>query len=295
MTTASTEVATTKPAGAVATYDYAAFAGAGFEQTTAADFKPSFLRILHGTSPQIETVEGAKPGLIIDTITNEVFTEVVAIPCAAEHVFAAWKPRDPQGGGSGGDAFGGIFKLDDPSIQAALAKVGKYERGDDGKIVLPEIEKDGAIYQLIETRYFHCIQVRPNGSLVPVTLAFSSTGHKPATSWLTMMNNEQMVMPNGELKPLPFFAHAFKLGVNKTERGTLRWYNFAPSWANGKAGDSRLDPASPQFRAAVAVYQAWIKGKVDVDYAAAGQGESSDGSGAGKGKGKNGADAEIPF
>jgi hypothetical protein len=193
----SNEVAT-KPANEVAAYDYSAFAGAGFEQTSAADFKPSFLRILHGTSPQIETVEGAKPGLIIDTITNEVFPEIIAIPCAAEHVFAAWKPRDPQGGGSGGDAFGGIFKLDDPAIQDALAKVGKYERGDDGKIILPEIEKDGAVYQLVETRYFHCIQVRPNGGLAPVTLAFSSTGHKPAGNWLTMMNREQMVMPNGD-------------------------------------------------------------------------------------------------
>jgi hypothetical protein len=289
----TTEVATQAASSkAVANYDYAAFAGAGFEQTTAADFKPSFLRILHGTSPQIETIPGAKPGLIIDTITNEMFPEIIAIPCAAEHVYAAWKPRDPQGGGSGGDAFGGIFKLDDPTIQEALAKVGKYERGEDGKMVLPEIEKDGAIYQLIETRYFHCIQVLPNGGIAPVTLAFSSTGHKPAGNWLTMMNREQITLPNGDVKPLPFFAHAFKLGVNKTERGTLRWYNFAPAWANGNAKDSRLDPAGAQFKKAVEVYEAWKKGKVDVDYAAAGKGDSSDSKGSGKG-GK--ADAEIPF
>jgi hypothetical protein len=51
-------------------------------------------------------------------------------------------------------------------------------------------------------------------------------------------------------------------------------------------------PGGAQFKAAVKVYEAWKKGKVDVDYAAAGKGESSDSNG--KGKGAK-ADAEIPF
>lgn len=284
-----TDVATQSSGGAVAAYDYGQFAGAGFEGTTAADFKPSFLRVLQGNSPQVESVEAAKPGLIIDSITNDVYPSVVVVPAVREHVYVAWKPRSAEGGSSGGSGFGGVYQINDPKVQEALKKVGRFQRGADGKMILPEI--DNGEFQLVETVYFHCVQLLDNGAMVPVTLAFFSTGLPVASTWLTMMNRQ--VIP-GTIQPKPLFAHAFKLGSVKSQRGTMSWYNFAPTWANNNAQGSALAPDSALFQAGASIYTAFKQGRVDVDYSASGnQGGGNEGS-ATDSRGDV-ADKEVPF
>lgn len=283
----TTDVATQEqPKGstAVAQYDYGQYAGAGFEGTTAADFKPSFLRVLQGTSPEVEMVEGAKPGLIIDSVTNEVFTEVNFVPAVREHVMVAWKPRTPEGGG-GGNGFGGVFQLNDPKVLEACAKVEKFTRGADGKMVLPEI--NGGEFQLVETIYFHGVQALADGNMVPASLSFYSTGIPVAMDWYTSMRRQ---MIPGKGVPFPIFAHVTKLGVTKKERGTNRWWVFNTTWANGTAEKSRLAPDSELFKAAVAVRDAFNDGRTKINYE---QATNSDGEAGGKSDNKS--DAEIPF
>lgn len=284
----TTDVATQEePKGstAVATYDYGEFAGAGFEGTTAADFKPSFLRVLQGTSPEIEVVAGAKPGLIIDSVTNELFTEVNFVPAVREHVMVAWKPRTPEGGG-GGSGFGGVYQLTDKAVVEACAKVKKFERGTDGKMILPEI--NGGEYQLVETIYFHGVQALADGNMVPASLSFYSTGIPVAMDWFTSMRRQ---MIPGKGVPFPIFAHVTKLGVVKKERGTNRWWLFAPTWANGDAAKSRLAPDSDLFKAAVAVKTAFDAGRTNINYEGAGGTSEGDAGAAGGNK----SDEQIPF
>ncbi len=275
-----------KEDNAVAAFDYGAYAGTGFEDTSAADFKPSFLRVLQGLSPQIETVPGAKPGLIIDTVTNELFETVNFIPAVREHVYGMWKPRGEGGGGGGG--FGGIIPIlkdgisvADPEINKAIKAVGKFERGDDKKIKLPW-HPDGE-HQLIETVYMHGVQV--NGSAIfPVTIPFSSTGLPVASSWFTIMYR-QRVPGTGQTKPL--FAYIYKLGTVKKSANGNSWYVFTQTWGGEDAEKSALDPKGPLFQAGAAVYESIKAGKVNVDYAQGGSdgGASSD----------NKSDEEIPF
>jgi hypothetical protein len=209
----SKAVATQAAGGAVAAYDYGKYAGAGFENTTAADFKPSFLKILHGGSPLLEQVNGAKPGIIIDTVTKDLYPEILFVPAVHEHVMCAWVPRSPDGSGSAG--FGGVYQLNDPAIQAALKAAPPFQRGEDGKMVLPTIEKEGVLYELVETRYFHGVQILPNGAQVPASLTFYSTGLNTAKEWLSMLQRQMTVLPNGRSIPLPLFAHVTKLGVTR--------------------------------------------------------------------------------
>lgn len=281
----SKAVATQAAGGAVAAYDYGKYAGAGFENTTAADFKPSFLKILHGGSPLLEQVNGAKPGIIIDTVTKDLYPEILFVPAVHEHVMCAWVPRSPDGSGAAG--FGGVYQLNDPAIQAALKAAPPFQRGEDGKMVLPTIEKEGVLYELVETRYFHGVQILPNGAQVPASLTFYSTGLNTAKEWLSMLQRQMTVLPNGRSIPLPLFAHVTKLGVSKSERGSYRWYNFQPMWQNGTADTSRLAPDSGTFKAAAAVYDAYKAGKTDIDY--------SQGGGQGGGEAAAKGDKEIPF
>ncbi len=268
-----------KEQGAVAAYDYGQYAGAGFENTTAADFKPSFLRVLQGNSPAIETVPGAKPGLIIDTVTNELFSEVLFIPAVREHVYGSWLPRSEGGGGGAG--FGGILKMNDPILVKALKNFKPFERGDDGKLKLPYHE-DGE-HQLIETVYFHGVQLIGD-TMFPATISFSSTGLPIADRWFTIMRKQ--IIP-GTGTPKPLCAHVFKLGsIKKTASGNS-WYIFTVGFANGDASKSALAPDSDLFKAGAAVYDSFHSGKVDIDYS---QGGAADG-----GTSDNKADAEIPF
>lgn len=282
----STELAVKSGNTAVAAYDYGTFAGAGFEGTTAADFKPSFLRVLQGGSPELEVVAGARPGLIIDSVTNECFESINFVPCVREHVYVAWKPRTPEGGG-GGSGFGGVYQINDPVVQEALSKVKKFERGADGKMILPEI--NGGEFQLVETIYFHGVQALDNGSIVPASLSFYSTGIPVAMDWFTTMGRQVVTTPKGLIR-LPLFAHVSKLGVQKKERGTNRWWLFQPSWANGTAEASRLAPDSDLFKAAVSVFEAFKSGSTNINYE---QGSSSGDTASGTSDTK--LDKEIPF
>lgn len=289
---AGTEVAT-KPQGAVATYDYGDDAGAGFENVKPGDFKPSFLRILQSNSPQVsDELPGAKAGVWWDTVSNEGFEYILAIPAVYEHVYVAWKPRNDGGGGGAG--FGGVFKPEDPMVVEALAKHAaehdsKFERGDDGKIIQPKTP-DGE-FDLTETAYFHGPQlVEESGAIYPITLPFSSSGLPASQNWLSTMRKQ--VIPNTG-KPYPLFAHIFKLGTAKKENKFGKFYVPSITWARGgTAVGSRLDPASDLYLAARAVSVAFKEGKAKVDYAQSG---GSDAAAGGTGGKKSGKTDEIPF
>jgi hypothetical protein len=95
-----------KPAakgGAVQTsLNFATDAGKGLEGTTKSDFAIPFLSMLQSNSPQVETLKGAKAGMLVNTITNELFDEAIVIPCAYQRRFVRWAPRS-AGGGYRGD------------------------------------------------------------------------------------------------------------------------------------------------------------------------------------------------
>lgn len=274
-----TEVAV-QQGGAIAAFDYSKYEGAGFEGSTSADFRPSFLKVLNGLSPQMETVAGAKLGLVIDTITNDLFDKVDFIPAVREHVYGMWKPRGEGGGGGAG--FGGILQLNDPIVVAALKGLTKFERGEDGKIKLP-FHPDGE-HQLIETVYMHGVQV-VGESIFPVSIPFTSTGLPVASTWFTIMRRQVIA---GTGKPKPFFAHIYRLGTQKKSAGGNSWYMFsAPAFANGDAAKSALAPDGDLFKAGASVYEAFKTGKAKVDYGASGGGDAAGGD--------NKADAEIPF
>ena len=86
----------------LAVIDFSNDAGMGMENVDSDTFAIPFISVLQGLSPQIETVDGAKPGMLINTITNELFKEAVVIPCAFQRKFLRFVPRD-EGGGFKGD------------------------------------------------------------------------------------------------------------------------------------------------------------------------------------------------
>ena len=83
------EIATAKTTAVGSVLDFAMDAGLGAENADTASFALPFLQILQGLSPKIESVDGAKPGLFINTITDELFKECLVIPCYYQRRFYA--------------------------------------------------------------------------------------------------------------------------------------------------------------------------------------------------------------
>lgn len=261
-------------------YDYAADAGAGFEHTTANDFKLPWLRILDAKSKQIESVEGAKAGKIINTVTNQLFDSIVFVPSITEAYYVEWIPR-AQGGGDG-NGFVGVHAPDAKIVVDALKALGpsKFVKGADGKVIKPTTA-DG--HELVETYYVHGVLVSEDGLLTPAVIAFASTNIGVYQSWLTTAKMETVVGAGGKRMAKPLFAHAYKLGSTKITKGGNTWYVFTTAFAKGDAAKSLIDPKGDLYLTARKVRDSVVAGTAEVDHS----GAQASGGGA--------ADAEIPF
>lgn len=84
----------------------AAHAGAGLEHVTREDIALPFIAVLQKLSPAVDEedpryVQGAKPGMLINTLTNELWDGskgVMIIPVYFEKKYIEWIPRNAGGG-----------------------------------------------------------------------------------------------------------------------------------------------------------------------------------------------------
>lgn len=292
-----TAVATTDPAQqALAVYEYGEDdAGGGFENTTKDDFKLPFLRVLQSNSPAVvdELVAGAKPGLIINTVTGALFSRILFIPAITQHVMVGWKPRGE--GQKGGQSFVGVWEMDDPMVQAALkAQGGKFNRGADKKIIKPKTPDED---DLVETVYVHGVQfIEETEALLPAVLSFSSTGLPVSQNWLTMARAE--VIPGSAGKSRPLYGHVYGLNTAKTVNAWGTFFNFSPTWARGSAEKSRLATNSSLFLSAKSVKEMVLAGKAEIDHAAQGNSSAEAGTtsqGGSSARGGKAAGGDVPF
>jgi hypothetical protein len=92
-----------KKEGALATFDMEADAQQGAQNISQEDLALPFLKILGQLSPEVNKrdgkyVEGAEPGKIINTVTNELFDSVQVIPCHYKRQYIEWQDRGTSSG-----------------------------------------------------------------------------------------------------------------------------------------------------------------------------------------------------
>lgn len=227
--------------------------GAGFENTTAEDFSIPFLGVLQPTSPEIETIEAAKPGRLINTVTKELFDGqkgIDFVPCTTEHVFVEWKPR-AQGAG-----FVAVHALDSDVVAFCKEqqKFGEY--------------KTPAGNDLVETFYVYGIMVTEGGGDYMI-IAFTSTKIKRYKAWMQTARSIQIAIKNEagqvvkRISP-PLFAHKYKIVATKEKNAKGEFYNLLASFAGADASASRIAPNTDLFASAVAVCALVKEGKAKV-------------------------------
>jgi len=93
----------TKKEGALATNLFEADANQGAQNISQEDLALPFLKVLGQLSPEVNErdakyVEGAKPGKIINTVTNELFDEIQIVPCHYKRQYIEWQDRGTSTG-----------------------------------------------------------------------------------------------------------------------------------------------------------------------------------------------------
>ena len=222
-----TEVAKKEQAGLPAEYaGLEEFEGQGLDDLDSSDRSVPFLKVLEKNSPEIETVDGAKAGMIIDTATLKLYETIRFVPACREHAFVEWVPIDNGGGlvasyGMGED----------------IAKWAKTQRG---KISL----RNGN--DLVETFYLFGILLPEEGDdegePKPVVVSFTSTRIKTYKSIVNRSDSIMLLGSGGRKFKAPWFCHVWRIGTLKKQDGNQSWFVYTAEFDSpGKdAGGARL-------------------------------------------------------
>lgn len=259
--------------------DYGDYAGAGFENQDRSDYSIPFLSVLQGLSPELESIETAKPGHILNKVTQEVYPGkdgVAFVPCYTQHVYVEWVPRDAGGG------IVGIHELTSPVVAEARAnaKVGKFALANGS--------------ELIETFYVYGILVGDNGETTQAVVAFTSTKIKKYKAWMTKARTIQIRLPDGRRINPPLFAHKYRLKTVKEKNTKGEFYNWEVAFDGATAEECRLAPTSELFQEAAQCMELVKSGAAKADFSTE-TGEAAGDYAEGSASAHTGNDTKAPF
>lgn len=222
-------------------------AGAGLEHATAQDYALPFIYLLQKMSPQVDKdqperyLEGAEPGMFLNTVTGELFEELNVIPVEFQKVFIEWIPRDAGGG-----------------------FVSQYNTRADA-------DKNCAEgHQIVDTaNHFVLLWSPRDETWTQAIISMTSTKLKASRNWVSRMGAVTIPTPDGGKKVAPTYARYYKVlpdGPMKNEKGT--YYIVKVEAVEGEEGwvkDANLREQAKDFRASLQA------NRVGVDYTKAGE------------------------
>jgi len=227
--------------------DFAADAGLGMEGADKSSFAIPFITMLQGLSPQLETVEGAKPGKFINTITNELYDEVLVVPCAYQRRFLRWSPRSSGGGYKG--EFNPI-EVETGALPGLKLLNGVYLM--DVPEGAPAFDPKGLpLYDhLSDTRNHFVLAKNASGGWQPALISLSSTQIKKSKRWMSLIQGVEMEAQGRRFNP-PSFSSIYKLKPIKEENSKGSWWGLDISRV-GFIEDGELYGRAKDFHAQVA-------------------------------------------
>lgn len=190
---------------------FEADASKGFEGMNQDDFAMPFLRLLTTTSPLVAENEAARPGMVVNTVTGELYDGkqgITVIPCAYVRQYIEWAPR-----GKGPGAPINIY----PSTSDVLTKT--YRKPGESKDYL----ENG---NYIEATATHFVMLVNSGGIgEPALIAMKSTQLKKSRRWNSMMQAAKMMGKNGPFTP-PMYSHMYKLTTVSESNDKGKWFGW---------------------------------------------------------------------
>jgi hypothetical protein len=186
-------------------------ASAGFAGMNQEDFALPFLRLLTNTSPEVGEVDGAMPGMILNSVTGQLFDGkkgILVIPTAYVRQYIEWAPR-----GTGSGAPIGIY----PSTSDILSKTHR-EPGDNKDYL------DNGNY--IENTANHYVMVLDEAGVPsPALIVMKSTQLKKSRKWNSMMMSVKLQGKNGLYTP-PMYSQVYRLTTVGESNDKGKWFGW---------------------------------------------------------------------
>lgn len=188
----------------------------GFENIRPEDVSIPFIIILQALSPQLrgpDKLASAVEGDFFNTVSRQVIERpITVVPCAFQHAWVEWVPREKGGG---------FVKqhLTDEILKTCVRNDKNQDMLSNGNIIT-------------STAYYYVLLLNDNSTWERAMLSFVSTQLKKARRWNAQMLALQLVDGDRRLTP-PMFSHSYTAtSVPET--------NDRGSWAGWKIENPEL-------------------------------------------------------
>ena len=200
----------TKKEGALATNLFEADANQGAQNISQEDLALPFLKILGQLSPEVNKrdgkyVEGAEPGKIINTVTNQLYDSVNVVPVFYKRQYIEWQDRGTSSG----------------------APVAIHEAGSD---LINQTKRDASYKDrlpngnyLENTANHFVLQLGDNPQTALISM--KSTQLKVSRKWNSMMMGIKMQGKNGLFTP-PTYSHIYTLSTVQMSNDKGTWFGW---------------------------------------------------------------------
>ena len=200
-------------AGALATNVFEADADAGSENMAQDDLALPFLKVLGQLSPEVNKrdgkyVEGAEPGMILNTVSNEIYDGskgIEVLPVYYRRSYVEWQDR--------GESKGAPVAIHD----ATASIVSTTTRDKSYKDRLP----NGNYLENTANHFVVLLAKTPTTALI----SMKATQLKVSRKWNSMMMGIKMQGKNGLFTP-PTYSHIYKLKTDQMSNDKGTWFGW---------------------------------------------------------------------
>lgn len=196
-------------------------AGMGLEGADRDSYAIPFLVVLQPLSPQVVDglVPGAKAGVLLNSVTNELFESPLFIPCAFQRRWVRWAARETGGG----------YKGEMTTAQVNELRIANTVKDLDGRLYFPE--QDGSVNpkksdRLADTRNHYGLLLRSPEDELPVACVFAltSTGIKVSKNLLSRIESLKLRGADNKLFTPPSFSHMYSIRTTLKSNDKGKWY-----------------------------------------------------------------------
>jgi len=206
------EITKRENAGALATVNFEADANKGSQNIAQDDLALPFLKVLGQLSPEVSKqnskyVKGAEPGMIINTVTNELHDGskgVNVLPVYYKRQYIEWQERGTSTGAP-------------VHIYEAGDDIPKTTRGKDNKDRLP----NGNYLETTASHFVLLLGNNPSTALV----SMKATQLKISRKWNSQMMSIKMKGKNGMFTP-PTYSHIYNLKTVQMSNDKGTWFGW---------------------------------------------------------------------
>jgi hypothetical protein len=252
---------------AIEVFDYGDDAGQGFENQDMSDRKLPIIELLQSNSPEVAESKGKVwAGQFRNTVTGEIYEEVLFTPAITDHVWTEWVGRDDGGG----------YKGRHPKNAKLVAEaIARNDGRAIGKLKVPQQPdakgKPQPDHELVESFEIYGIVWDKTGEVMGFAMIpFTSTKIKIYRAWNSAIGNFAPTINGKKLPPgaVPIFAHRVKMTSESETKGTNTY--MVPVLSPAEGGDdlknSLLPKNDPRYVAAKKLHDDVLAGLAKAAY-----------------------------